>query len=391
MNRIDANTTVTAINGSNIIHRSSGNISLSSLLSRGEFLRVGWLEYRVCLDVGESLPHNNTHISICSKEDAWERKEYIGEDGDCVPIFGLDTSLGSVKQPSIGDSYLNNNFYHSGDGDLTSRISRGSMIRANDIIPLGTSSDPLVDASLSFIALKHSSYEVQTITIASRNETAYLTPSYLIPSGFRLKFDIETTSMTTSGGDKGCLRWDGSVEELKIELEGLPNIDLVEASKEIVGSHKSGNSLGVLYHITFVGDEIRVNVPQLQIIDIGSNGCADADDHGGYFSLNLGDASVRKEKISSMPFYTMQTLDPIYFDASDLDVKVDIENLSQSCMVQVSRSMNRHGYIWDVTNLSECEDRNCLFHQPIKAMVANGINMHTKSYMMMLLKIHSDK
>ena len=59
-----------------------------------------------------------------------------------------------------------------------------------------------------------------------------LTPSDEIVSGFRLRFDGETTATTLLGGAAGCLKWDGDVEDLKNELETLINVDSVEVRKE---------------------------------------------------------------------------------------------------------------------------------------------------------------
>ena len=150
---------------------------------------------------------------------------------------------------------------------------------------------------------------------------------------------METTHTTPAGGTKGYLKWDGTADELRIELESLLNIDAIKVSKEVLtNNNTSTNSgAGVLYHVTFVRVKNRGEIPLLQIVDIVSNGCADAHDSGGYFSQDLGDVSVHKVMNSFMPLYTMQIKDPIQFDASDLDVKAALENLSQSCVVHVSR------------------------------------------------------
>ena len=118
----------------------------------------------------------------------------------------------------------------------------------------------------------YSSYEVQVLKITASAETDTLTPSHLITSGFMLQFGEEKTMTTISGGDRGCLKWDGSATEMKLELEPLPNIDVVNVDRETLSNVTGVHGKGVQYLITFVGGKVRGNVPLIQMVGIAANG-----------------------------------------------------------------------------------------------------------------------
>ena len=90
-------------NGGNILERSTGTISLLSAVARGKFLLVGGVEFRVCLS--DSHPHDDLHLSLCSKDDALVESNFYSELDiiDELPIFVLDTLLVAAKLPSVGD------------------------------------------------------------------------------------------------------------------------------------------------------------------------------------------------------------------------------------------------------------------------------------------------
>ena len=119
----------------------------------------------------------------------------------------------SAKQPTFGDSFLNTISYDGIDNDVTSRVSRGDMIRVghqiigetfrvsidlsrsftSQILPLAEVRDGMKEAFLSKKALIHSTLEVQTITISVNNSNSNQTSSMLNSFGLRLKFGLEKT------------------------------------------------------------------------------------------------------------------------------------------------------------------------------------------------------
>ena len=86
------------------------------------------------------------------------------------------------------------------------------------------------------------------------------------------------TQSTTAAGEPGCLLWDGSAAALEAELEQLYNVDDVEVARYDMGPTTGDDYWGVRYLVTFTGDYVRGNVPQLQVTDLGADGCADAGD-----------------------------------------------------------------------------------------------------------------
>ena len=371
---VGSDTTVRVNNGGDVLERSTGSVGLSSLLARGDFLHVGGVEFRVCLDVADDVLYDDDHISLCSKEDAFETATFVRDDialslVDKIPIFMLDTSLGASKSPSLGDAFLSSVDASGLSNDMRGKLSRGDFIRVghptsgenfrvstdfaraftDKVIPLSSVDDPGVAASLSSISLQHSTYEVQSFFIRSTDEYVTLTPSTSLVSGFRVRFKSETTETTTEGGARGCLKWDGDALLLKAELETLEGIDSVAVTRENLPSIAGGMGAGVKYYVTFTGENVRGNVPPLEIVDIGTNGCLDSYSIGGVFSEDVAPVAVEQVETSFVPLYELQTTTDIPYDATAFDMKAAIESLSIACSVDVTREINRHGFSWDVT------------------------------------------
>jgi len=72
-----------------------------------------------------------------------------------------------------------------------------------------------------------------------------LTPGNELSSGYRVRFKSETTHHTNAGGAGGCLQWDGSAIDLKIELQTLIGIDVVEVTREVLHPITGGVGSGV--------------------------------------------------------------------------------------------------------------------------------------------------
>jgi len=387
-------TTVRVQNGDNVLERSTGTTSLSSAVARGDFISVGGTEFRVCLS--DSQLYDDSHLSLCSKDDALVEANFSTDNSaldviDELPIFILDTSLGAAKSPSIGDVFLSTVDATGSSNDTRDRLQRGDLIRVghpesgetfrvstdtgraftDQVIPLSSTDDANVPASLSSKSLQHSTYEIQSFSIRSSDETVALTPSSVLSSGFRVRFQSEITQTTTDGGAEGCLKWDGDANDMKLELETLLGIDGVEVSRDELSSIPGGVGAGVNYKITFTGLNVRGNIPPLQVVDVGSNGCLDAHTLGGTFGQDLAPITVQQVEIPYVPFYEIQTTNAIPFDASSADMKASLEALSQACTVDVSREINRHGYSWDVTFV-HIEGST---YSPLLALSANTENL----------------
>ena len=392
---IGSGTTVQVTNGGNILERSTGTVSLASFAARGDFIYVGGMEFRVCLDTLDTTPHDDMHLSLCSTSNAYEASAFISNSVSSIieglPIFRLDTSLGAAVSPTVGDVYLSTVDALGFSRDTRSKLRRGDLIRVGHpelgetfrvstdearefddrVVPLGHVNDPNVPASLSHKSLQHSNYEVQSFAIRSNSDSVTLTPSNTLNSGYRIRFKSETTHLTNSAGSSGCLKWDGSAAALKAELESLAGIDSINVTRETLSAIPGSVGAGVKYLITFTGNNVRGNVPPLQIIDVGINGCLDATDLGGTFKNSLAAISIEQVEIPYISLYEVQTTVDIPYDASAEDVKTAIESLSQACTVSVSRATKLNGYLWDVTFVESKEST----HSPLLVISANGENL----------------
>lgn len=114
------------------------------------------------------------------------------------------------------------------------------------------------------------------------------------------------------------------------------------------------------YTIYFVGTAVAGNVPQLQVIDVGDNGCR---------AMYNATAGQEAETLvdSFIPLYKVQNTPDLTYDATTADVKAAIEGLSGACTVDVSRSVRTNGYEWLVTFASGHNDRL------LRAMRANAL------------------
>jgi len=383
--------------GGNVAERIEGNDDLAAAVPRGDYVRIGHTEYRICLDANLlDLPYDESNLPLCSKDDAWTPVipvDAAAEAGiDRTPVFLLDTSLGSAKQPRLGDSVLNTISAVGLPNDVSHILTRGDLVRVGhpdegetfristnptrdfdaENLPLGAVDDAGIDASISIESLKHSTYEVQSITVVAKESSHSLTSSSDIISGFRLRFGTEITDTTTAGGAEGCLRWDGDASDMKAELETLAGVDSVRVSRRTIHYEEGVTGAGFQYTVTFVGDNVRGNISPLQVIDVGGNGCMDASDEaGGKFSQDLDSIVIAQESISFVPLYRVQTTEEIPFNASAMDVQSAIENLSLACKVDVTRSINGNGYSWDVTFGTTNSDNEAL----LLPMTINGESM----------------
>jgi len=370
-----------------------GDAFLNRHIARGDYIRVGGQEFRICLDTTIGA-YDEANLPLCKPTDAWTSDSYTGlsrggsrETVDLVqvPAYKLDTSLGSVVAPALGDTTISPSTFDASGGSLLdiSRLARGDYIRLGHptegqtfrintdeaktfdatTIPLASLADPTKAQSIAQAGLVGATREVQKFTISGNAALK------VGEGGFRLKFDTEITAKTTAGGDPGCMLWDSGVlatdaAAVEAELEALSNIDDVSVSR-------SDTALGVTYTVTFVGSQVRGNVPLLEVLDLGANDCQAFDEAvaaNGAVVQNANPAVVSEESWSA--FYEVQTTVPIAFDAEAADVKSAIEGLTEACTVDVTRTISENGYDWSVTFTADNENVTSSLLLP---MSANGV------------------
>lgn len=94
--------TVRISNGGNLLERSTGSGDLSLLVARGDRIMIAGLEFSVCLDMSKSVQYDSDHLPLCAKDDPASPAYFSNNLRpdvviDKLPVFALDTSLGSVK------------------------------------------------------------------------------------------------------------------------------------------------------------------------------------------------------------------------------------------------------------------------------------------------------
>ena len=235
-------------------------------------------------------------------------------------------------------------------------------------------------ASLTYLSLKHSTYEIQSFTVRSGTSGVRLTNGTQSASGYRLNFDRERTFVTTVGGEAGCLLWDGPAAAVEAELEMLPNIDDVTVSRvRVIDDGTSGT--GWKYLVTFVGDMVRGDMPQITVTDVGEDGCFNAEENDNTYPTSSWSTNYvfkdeaaytsTVEQYSMVPIYKVQTTTDLAYDATAYDVKTALEALTHTCKVDVQRSAYGYGFAWTVT-FTESRDGSDPYYTPLLPMLPNG-------------------
>ena len=379
-------TFVTIDKNSNVAFRVGGTSDLSTTIVQGDFVQLGGFEYRVCLGSPIDNMYSESALPLCSITNS-EIPAVASSAVRRGPIFKMNTSIGTAKRPGYGDTYLKTFTLDGSPSDLTS-LSRGDLIRVghphrgelfcvsmdksrvfnSQNLPLASSTDPFVEASLSHSALIHATHEVQDIIIKSSSSSVILTPSTFLVSGFRIKYLSHVTSRTTSGGAPGCIGWDDSPLDIENELLLLTGMDGVKVSSEIIPIVEGTSGAGIIYHITFTGKKNRGDLQLLEVVDVGNNGCLDSADAGGNFG-DFVEITVEKSKASFIPIYKMHTTKPIPYNAVSNDIEAALQSLPLTCGVKVTRTIYQNGFIWDMSFLQEQCGVHC---HPIPSIVANG-------------------
>jgi hypothetical protein len=349
------------------------SLMLMDYVNKGEFIRIQDQTFRVCLNENSTFvstygPPSSSGLSsdefilLCDPEDPFVAKSFYSGplelDLHDIVIMKLEIFVGEVISVALGDTSLRTT------SDLTAWLQEGDFIRLghplegetfrvgvdlgfdSSTLPLGTMDDPTKASSVSLISLQASTYEVQTINFTTSDPSYPLTSGNVSSSGYRLKFSTHTTGTTKAGGASGCLLWDGSAYAMRDELKTLTQIDDVWVTRSTAYQTVS-------YQITFVGDNVRGNVPSLQVIDIGTNGCNDAEDESAsyvYSSYIVPKIAVSHRSV--MPVYKALTTVDLPFNAQAEDVKDALNALSVVGDIHVERSVVDHGFSWIITFLA---------------------------------------
>ncbi|CAN0530100.1 unnamed protein product, partial [Scytosiphon promiscuus] len=125
--------------------------------------------------------------------------------------------------------------------------------------------------------------------------------------------------------------------QVEAEIEAFGGVDNVVVERT---TNTSADDVDVYqYTIYFVGTAVAGDVPQVQVIDLGDNGCR------ALYNATAGQAAETLVD-SFLPLYKVQNTPDLTYDATAADVKAAIEGLSGACMVDVSRSVRKNGYEW---------------------------------------------
>jgi len=364
-------TYISIVKGSNLLVKvpsnssiGVGSASLYTSVVPGEFIRIGEVVFRACLNMNSSEvgSYSSHQVPLCTVENAYTPATYKSSTMTMAPAFLLDTSIGSAWNTGFGDSHLNTFFGPFPNltvNDLTLHLQRGDFLRLGDpqagttvrvstdmgrpftssSVPLGRVDNPQKPYYIQTGDIINATWEIQEIIIAAQTLSSHATAIY---GGFRAQFGYQTTSETIAGGQTGCLAWGATSDELKNEIEALQGIDSVVVTREHA-TNASGKNVSVRYSyfVTFSGSSVAGNVPQLYFVDIGANGC-DA------FNA-LASTLARTVQTSFVPLYKKQTTVDIPYSATEWDMKAALESLSGVCSVAVSRRILDNGFIWTVT------------------------------------------
>ena len=104
-------------------------------------------------------------------------------------------------------------------------------------------------------------------------------------------------------------------------------VDDVKVEREKVVVASAGE--GVKYTITFIGDLVRGNVPELVVTDLAVDGCSDAEDAADRYVFSA-DASWAATTYQTpfVPMWKMQTTAPIAYDATAATVQAALNALN---------------------------------------------------------------
>jgi hypothetical protein len=131
---------------------------------------------------------------------------------------------------------------------------------------------------------------------------------------------------------------------------------------------KTVASTTVTFTVTFTGSMVRGNVPLLEILDLGANGC-------NVNLLNVVTNSIPPSTISTrhsvMPVYRLETTPPLSYAASANEIKDALEGLNLVARVDVVRTEVFNSFSWMVTFKGFSDDTSV----NIPPLYMNAINV----------------
>ena len=166
---------VNVANGGSTITKSGGT-SFVTLVSPGDFVKVGTTIFRV----STSVAITSNALPIANVSNPTQAFTYTGTALSNLPCFKSDTTLGSMSV-NQGESYLITQWSDGTNNDQSTSVARGDLIRIGDaatgeifrvhttrtmnagLIPLAAVDDPSVAASFAGSSLVNKPfYKLQT-------------------------------------------------------------------------------------------------------------------------------------------------------------------------------------------------------------------------------------
>ncbi|CAM9473037.1 unnamed protein product, partial [Discosporangium mesarthrocarpum] len=349
-----------------------GSAELHKSVPRGGFVSVGGQDFRVCLD--GTTAYDEDTLTLCSPTDPYTPIHFEGAatkyDNTLTqaPAYVLDTAIGSAYRLAIGDTALktwNGPDSNVSVNDLTGVLARGDFFRLghpdegqvfsvceeddsdgvstfnSTSLPLCSADDPSERVSVLEGHIVSATYEIQTFGVWVNTSGSTNPANATDGLGFRLVYGDHTTAWTEAGGDPGCLAFGATEHEVAREIEALPEVDEVSVSRTNL-TNFSAEYQEYMYTVTFVGEAVAGDVPQLEVADVGANGC-------GTGNATIGDVEGSTLQNAFIPLYKVQTTEDLAFNAAAADVKAAVESLTGACKVDVERSIRGNGFEWLVT------------------------------------------
>ena len=351
---------------------------LRNFFTPGEFISVAGQEFRVCMNLDPAFVAvygslNATQLALCQVADPFTAKAlnagYAGRVLYDIPVMKMDTTVGGSTSPLMGSSLLTIQNRDTSTNANTGRLSVGDWVSvghptAGEVfrvktagittVELSTVADVTVSASLTHAALQHATYEVQALVFTHASPPT-------AAAGYRLRFRGYSTHLTRAGGDFGCLSTAASATEVRSELLRLLSVDDLLVSKSV------SNSTATTYLVTFTGSLVRGDVPPLEVVDMGTNGCS-AGAPAGSVAGSVFSGTSHGAQVSVVPVYRLQTTPPLPVSAPARAVKDALEGLSLVTRVEVSREAAGNGLAWTVTFRGELST-------PVYPLLVNGVSV----------------
>lgn len=167
--------------------------------------------------------------------------------------------------------------------------------------------------------------------------------------------------------------------QVEAEIEAFGKVDQVVVSRSVNNSVDQYHLQE--YTVTFTGAAVSGNVPQLKVVDLGSNGC------GRIANATSGQVAGETVQEAFVPIYRVQNTEDLAFNAAAADVKAAIEALSGACKVDVSRTVRGNGYEWLVTFADEHKNRLLRAMRPNALLLDNVADVIPQVVIIPILRV----